>query len=145
MKGRVLALDPGEKRLGVAVSDETRTLARGLAVIRHVSLQEDCTAVLVLARENQADLIVVGTVLDENGEERPQTRHAKKLAETLTNLSGLKTVLWDETDTTKQAWSIRKQSGASKQKRSGHLDEVAAALLLQSYLDSMNDKGEIDA
>lgn len=141
----MLALDPGEKRLGVAVSDETRTLARGLAVIRHVSLQEDCTAVLVLARENQADLIVVGTVLDENGEERPQTRHAKKLAETLTNLSGLKTVLWDETDTTKQAWSIRKQSGASKQKRSGHLDEVAAALLLQSYLDSMNDKGEIDA
>lgn len=145
MTGRVLALDPGEKRLGVAVSDETRTLARGLAVIRHVSLQEDCEAVLVLARENQADLIVVGMVLDEHGEERPQTRHARKIAELLTSLSGLKTVLWDEAGTTKQAWSIRKKSGASKQKRSGHLDEVAAALLLQSFLDSTSDKGGFDA
>jgi putative Holliday junction resolvase len=69
----------------------------------------------------------------------------EKIAELLTSLSGLKTVLWDEAGTTKQAWSIRKQSGASKQKRSGHLDEVAAALLLQSFLDSTSDKGGFDA
>jgi len=136
MMGRFMAVDPGEKRIGLAISDETGTLARGLTVLNHVSLKTDCLDIFKLVQENQIIKIIVGSPVSETGEERPQTRHAQKIADTLGELSGLPVELWDENGSTQRARQIRIETGVKQQKRGGHLDEVAAAVILQSWLDS---------
>lgn len=136
MKGRILAVDPGEKRIGIAISDETGTLARGLTVIRHVALKSDCLEILRLAQDQEVSKIVVGNPVGDPGEERPQNRHAKRIAETLEAFSSLPVVLWDETGSTQEARAIRLAAGENRSKRGGHLDEVAAAVILQSWLDA---------
>lgn len=140
MKGRVMAVDPGEKRIGIALSDETRSLAKGLTVLPHVSLKQDCAGIARLAAENGVVLIVVGNALGEEGEETPASRHATKVAETLAEFCDLAITLWDESGSTQQARAIRLQSGARRHERGGHLDEVAAAVILQSWLDSNQEK-----
>jgi putative holliday junction resolvase len=135
-----MAVDPGEKRIGLAISDETGTLARGLAVIKHVSLKVDCFEILALAQEYEVKSIIVGNPVGEDGEERPQTRHAKRIAETLSALSGLPVTLWDESGSTQTARALRLDAGANRQKRGSHLDEVAAEVILQSWLDAYHEK-----
>ena len=142
MTGRVLAVDPGEKRIGVALSDETQTLAKGLKVIPHISLKKDCAEIARLAIENDVIEIIVGSAEGEEDEETPASRHAKKVADALAQTCGLPVTLWDESGSTRQARMIRLQAGAKRNNRSGHLDEVAAAVILQSWLDANLDKKE---
>lgn len=142
LTGRIMAVDPGEKRIGLAVSDETGTLARGLCVIKHVSLKQDCLEIAKFVHQNAVTKIIVGSPMAEDGEERPQTRHAKKLADSLMDYCDLQVELWDETGSTLQARAIRIETGSSRDKRSGHLDEVAAAVILQSWLDENNEVGK---
>jgi len=139
MTGRVMAVDPGEKRIGVALSDETQTLAKGLKVISHVSLKQDCAEIARLATENNAVEIIVGSAVGEEYEETPASRHAKRVADALAQICGLPVRLWDESGSTQQARAIRLQGGARRNKRAGHLDEVAAAVILQSWLDVNQD------
>lgn len=136
MNGRIMAVDPGEKRIGLAISDETGTIARGLCVLKHVSLQIDCGEIVNLAEKNEVVKIIVGNPLGMDGEERPQSRHAKKVADTITQLSDIPVILWDEHGSTQQARAIRLETGANRSRRGGHLDEVAAAVILQSWLES---------
>lgn len=142
MTGRIMAVDPGEKRIGLAISDETATLARGLCVIKHVSLKQDCLDIAKLAQRNAVSKIIVGSPMGENDEERPQTRHAQKVAELLAECSGLPVELWDESGSTVRAREIRLESGANRIKRGGHLDEVAAAVILQSWLEEHQEDGK---
>jgi putative holliday junction resolvase len=142
MTGRILAVDPGEKRIGIALSDETGCLARGLAVINHVSLTADCVEIARLARENEAVSIVIGNPIGDEGEETSQSRHAKRVAEKISELTRLPVELWDEHGSTKEARAIRLNSGANRKNRGGHLDEVAAAVILQSWLDSKLENEE---
>ncbi len=139
MIGRILAVDPGEKRIGVAISDETGTLARGLTVINHTSLRSDCGAIAEMVRNNDVKRIIVGCSYGSEGESTPQTRHAQKVAEALIDLTGLQVDLWDEHGSTAQARAIRFESGAKRKDRGGHLDEVAAALILQNWMDANHD------
>ena len=140
MTGRVLAVDPGAKRIGIAISDETATLARGLLVIEHVSLMNDCSEISWIAQKENVVTIIVGNATGIDGEERSQTRHARKVAEELAERSGLPVNLWDEYGSTQKARSIRMEIGASKSKRGGHLDADAAAVILQSWLDAHHTK-----
>lgn len=135
MTGKVMAVDPGEKRIGLAVSDETATLARGLVVLKHKSLIEDCQEIINIAAENNVNTIIVGVPYSDDGEERPQTRHAQKIVMTLSELTSKPIILWDESDSTRMARSVRLESGARRKTRTGHLDAVAAAIILQSWLD----------
>jgi putative holliday junction resolvase len=134
--GRVLAVDPGEKRLGIAISDPTGTIAGPLTVVPHVSRVIDAAAVAQLAVENGAVRIVVGMALGADGEMTPNARHAARLAETIREQASLPVDLWDESGSTQAARSARIAMGVSRQKRSGHLDEIAATVILQSYLDA---------
>jgi putative holliday junction resolvase len=136
MKGRVLAVDPGEKRLGIALSDPTGTLARPLAVIKHVSRVVDAATIAQLAVEQDAVQIVIGQALDADGFPTPQARHAANLAEAVRHQSGLPVELWDESGSTQAARAARVAMGVSRRKRSGHLDDIAATVILQSYLDT---------
>ncbi len=136
MQGRILAVDPGEKRIGIAISDPTGTLARPLQVIRHMARAADAAEIARLAAENAAVLIIIGTALDDENQPTPQSRHAEKLAEAICAVTALPVELWDESGSTQAARAARIAMGVSRRKRSGHLDEVAAAVILQSYLDA---------
>ncbi|NLG72521.1 MAG: Holliday junction resolvase RuvX [Chloroflexi bacterium] len=133
---RILAVDPGEKRLGIAISDPTATIASPLTVLKHVSRAEDAAAIVRLAVEHSAGMIIVGTALDDEGEETLQSRKAARLAEVIRTLTDLPVALWDESGSTQEARAARLAMGVSRKKRRGHMDDLAAAVILQSYLDA---------
>ena len=137
---RILAVDPGEKRLGIAISDPSGTIANPLTVLKHVSRPLDAAAIAQLATENQAGRIVIGQSLDEDGLPTPEGRRAGRLAEAVQGQTDLPVVLWDESGSTQEARSARLALGASRRKRSGHLDDLAATYILQTYLDALAEQ-----
>ncbi len=139
---RILALDPGSKRIGLALSDPTGTIASPLTVLEHVSRQVDAAAVADLARQHEAGLIVVGQSVDENGNPTFEGRRAARFAEALKTQTGLPVVLWNEAFTTQDARAVRIEMNVRRKERRGHLDSLAAALLLQSYLDANHSSSE---
>jgi len=136
MNGRVLAVDPGDKRLGMAVSDPLGMIANPLTVIDHVSRMIDAGVIAQLASDHEVVLIVVGQALDDEGEVGPRARSAQRLAEAIRQQTATAVELWDESGSTHTARSTRFEMGVSRKKRSGHLDELAATVILQSYLDA---------
>ncbi len=135
---RVLAVDHGEKRLGVAISDPTGTIANPLTVINHVARPVDAAMIVQLAQEQEAGLIVVGQALDDEGEPTPQSRRAERFAQALRLQTPLPVELWDESGSTQAARDARIRMGVTRSKRRGHLDALAATVILQSYLDAHN-------
>ena len=133
---RVLGVDHGEKRIGLAVSDATGTIARPLSVINHVSRAVDAAQVAAVGQEQQTELIVVGQSFDEDGRANAAGRRAERFAEALKTQTSLPIILWDESLSTADARDTSIQMGMPRKKRAGHLDDAAAAVILQSYLDS---------
>jgi putative holliday junction resolvase len=132
---RILAVDPGEKNLGIAISDPTGVIANPLTVLKHVSRPLDAAAIAQLATDHQAERIIVGQALDDDGQPTPEGRSAARLAEALQAQTALPIELWDESGSTQAARQARLAMGASRRKRGGHLDDLAAAYILQTYLD----------
>ncbi len=133
---RILAVDPGEKRLGIAISDPTGTIANPLAVIHHVALLVDAATIAQFAQDQQAGLIVIGQALNDEGLPTLQSRRADRFAQAVRLQTSLQVELWDESGTTKSAREALISMGVSRKKRRGHLDDLAATVLLQSYLDA---------
>jgi putative holliday junction resolvase len=136
---RILAVDPGEKRIGLALSDPTGTLASPLEVLKHVSRSVDAAAIAQIAGERDCGKIVIGQALDSEGNPGPAARHAARLADAIRAQTDLPVVLWDESGSTQAARSAAIALGVSRRKRSGHLDEIAATVILQTYLDAQKD------
>ena len=134
--GRILAVDPGEKRIGIAISDPTQTIASPLLVIRHVSRAIDAARIAQTALEQQAVKIIIGCPLDIERQPGPGARSAARMAEAVRSQTDLPVELWDESGSTDAAREARIAIGAPRRKRNGHLDDVAAAIILQSYLDA---------
>ncbi len=132
---RILAVDHGEKRIGLAISDLTSTIANPLTVFEHVSRLVDAAQVADIARDHQVELIVVGQSFDEEGKPNLAGRRAARFADALKTQIQIPIVLWDETFSTQTARAVRIELGVSRKKRAGHIDELAAAVILQSYLD----------
>jgi len=132
---RILAVDHGEKRIGLALSDPTATLARPLKVIKHTSRLIDAALVAELAAQNEAGLIVVGQSYDEDGNPNPAGRRAGRFAEELRTQTQIPIEIWDESHSTQIARAARIELGVSRKKRAGHQDEFAAVVILQSYLE----------
>jgi putative Holliday junction resolvase len=135
-KMRILAVDPGEKYYGIALSDPTGTVASPLIIIEHISRLLDAAAIIDLAQQHQAEMIVIGQSLDENGSSTPQSRRANRLADVIRQQSTLPVLMWDESFSTLEARQARIVMGTTRKKRRGHLDDLAATVILQSYLDS---------
>src|SRR5512139_3001303 len=133
---RIMAVDHGEKRIGLALSDPTATIASPLKVIEHVSRLMDAAQVAALAQENEAGRIVVGQSFDEEGRPNLAGRRAAKFAEALRQQTSIPVVLWDESFSTQDARAARIELGVSRKKRGGHQDALAAVVILQSYLES---------
>jgi putative Holliday junction resolvase len=133
---RILAVDHGEKRIGLALSDPTATFASPLTVIKHVSRLLDAAQVANLANENEAGLIVIGQSFDEEGNPNLAGRRAAKFAEALKEQTQIPVKLFDESFSTQDARATRIEMGVSRKKRSGHMDELAAVMILRSYIES---------
>jgi putative holliday junction resolvase len=131
---RVLGIDYGQARMGIALSDEGGSIAMPLAVLDGTRDLKSRLGALV--REHGVERIVMGNPLDRNGQPGEMSRKVEMLAERFTEWFGIKCDLWDERYTTTQASEAVRKSGGAKQK--GRNDMVAATLILQSYLDSMH-------
>ena len=133
---RLLALDIGDARIGVAVSNPEKTLARGLTVIRRRSKKEDFAAIARLVEELKVEGIVVGHPLSLNGEAGPQARRVERYARALAQALKIPVYLWDERFSTAEAQRAMIEAGYKKQTRRRRVDEVAAAVVLQGYLEA---------
>ncbi|MBC8248442.1 MAG: Holliday junction resolvase RuvX [Anaerolineales bacterium] len=133
---RVLALDVGDKRIGVAISDPSQVLARSLQVIQRGSGQENFAAVTRLVKEYEVERVVVGYPRSLDGTAGEQAdkveRYAAGLAESLT----VPVLLWDERFSTVSAERLMREAGLRGKKKRERVDAVAAAVILQDYLDS---------
>jgi len=135
-----MAVDFGHKRLGLALSDETGMLARPLLVLPHVSRVVDAAQVAEMAATHAAGQIIVGVSYAEDGRMNTAGHSAARFAEALRQQTSLPVSLWDESLTTRDARTVRLSMGVSRKDRSGHLDDVAAAVLLQNYLDTQSQQ-----
>lgn len=133
---RILAVDPGEKHIGVALSDPTGTIANPLTVVTHVARPVDAAAIAALAAEHGAGLIVVGQALDDEGQPTFAGRRGGRLAAALRLQTDLPVVLWDESGSTQAARQALIHLNLPRHKRGGHADHLAATVILQSYLDA---------
>ena len=140
---RILGLDIGERRIGVAISDPTGTVARPLQTLVRGSREEDLVAITALVAEHDAGLIVVGQPLSLDGTEGPQARRIARYADMLAEQLSVPVVSWDERFTTVAAEEILTQGRSRKKRRrarvEGKVDAIAAAVILRSYLDSQNN------
>lgn len=133
---RVLAVDPGAKRIGVAISDPTGTIANPLTVVQHVARLVDAARVAELVATNEVKLVVIGQSLDDSGRPTFEGRRAMRFADILRTQTTIPVIFWEEAFTTRDARQARINMGVSRRKRSGHMDDLAATVLLQSYLDA---------
>ncbi len=136
---RILAVDHGEKRIGLALSDPTATIASPLKVIEHTARVMDAAQVAALAAEHEASLIIVGQSFDEDGNPNAAGRSAARFAEALKLQTEIPVQMWDESLSTADARASRIALGVSRKKRSGHHDALAAVVILQSYLEAIQN------
>ncbi|SCA59036.1 Putative pre-16S rRNA nuclease [Chlamydiales bacterium SCGC AB-751-O23] len=135
-KGRVLAIDYGLKRIGVALSDESQFLASALPVIiSQKSLAKDAEAIKDLFMEKGAKKIVLGLPLHLDGNASELSTLATNLAKILKEKWEIEVILQDERLSTKAADSMLKEQGFSRKKRKEKIDSSAACMILQNYLD----------
>ena len=136
---RVLGLDVGSKRIGIAISDELHILARGLKTLERKSKRVDLENIEALVHEYGVGAIVVGHPVRLGGEASPQTKKVLAFAEEL-KLFGIPVHLWDERLTSVQAEAALGKKASIKQhiqqRKSGAVDRMAAVMILQSYLDA---------
>lgn len=135
--GRVLALDLGKKRIGLAVSDALGITAQGLPTLQRTNIREDLAALARIAEENEVTLILMGHPLHMSGAEGRQAGHAREFAERLGQRTGIEVKLWDERLTTVEAQRVLRESGVSIEKRARAVDRLSAVILLASFLDSL--------
>ena len=133
---RILGVDLGERRIGIAASDLLGVTAQPVGVLEAKSEAEDIARVRERAEERRAGKIVVGLPLNMDGSEGPAARKARRFAAALEREAGLEVELWDERLTTVEAERMLIAADQRRAKRRQVRDRVAAALILQSYLDA---------
>jgi putative Holliday junction resolvase len=133
---RILALDPGTKRVGVAVSDETKTIAQPLEWIPAEPFADFLARLKQLLIEKQVDLVLIGLPRNMNGTYGPAAQKAEAFAAALRSAITVPIEMRDERLTSVQANKMMIQGRVRREKRKDKVDKMAAALLLQSYLDA---------
>ena len=132
---RILSLDVGTRRIGVALSDPLGLTAQGLTVLTRQSRTKDLEVLCALVKQHAVETIVVGLPLTMRGERGPQARQMQTLARQLEGRCGVPVELVDERLTTAQSERILLEGDVSRRKRKHVIDQMAAQLILQHYLD----------
>ena len=138
-KGRILALDLGKRRIGLAVSDSLWITAQGLPTLERTNIRADLAALQHLISEHEIRLILMGNPLNMSGREGRQVAYTREFGERLAERTGVEIKYWDERLTTVEAQRVLRESGISIAKRARAVDRLAAVILLESYLDSERD------
>ena len=133
---RILGLDVGDKRIGVAISDELQITAQGIEVIERKNIQHDLKRIADLIKEYEVHKIVFGLPKNMNGSIGPQGESVQEFSETVRAAVKIETEFWDERLTTVAAEKTLIDADMSRKKRKGVIDKVAAVIILQNYLDS---------
>ncbi len=133
---RVLALDVGKRRIGLAVSDELGLTAQGIETLERTTIREDLKRLAEIASSRGVGLLLLGNPLHMSGREGRQVEYVREFAGRLEAVTGLPVKFWDERLTTVEAQRVLRQSGISIAKRARAVDRLAAVILLESYLDS---------
>jgi putative Holliday junction resolvase len=133
---RILGLDPGSRRVGVALSDPTHVLATPHSVLDAEPRSRLAEALKTICREKEVDRVVVGLPLRMDGDEGPAAEKARAFAEWVGGALGLPVEFWDERLSTVTAQNALIEGGARREKRREVVDMIAAQIVLQHYLDS---------
>lgn len=136
VRRRLMALDLGEKRIGIALSDELHMIASAHAVVERTSRRADFEQIGAIAREFDVGRLVVGLPVHLDGNEGPFTAWVRDYTAELAETLGLPYTFWDESFTSKQASESMRARGIRAREQRGRLDAVAAAFILQDYLDA---------
>jgi putative Holliday junction resolvase len=134
---RILALDLGKKRIGLALSDPLGITAQGLPNLNRTNKRSDLAFLEELAREREVGLFLLGNPINMRGAEGRQSGWVRGFAADLERRTGLPVKLWDERLTSVEAGRVLRSSGISIEKRAKAVDRLSAVILLQSYLDSL--------
>jgi putative Holliday junction resolvase len=143
-QGRILALDLGTRRIGMALSDELGLTAQGLVTLDRTNLRADLARLSTLAAERGVTLVLVGNPINMDGSEGRRSEWARDFAGKLHRHTGLPVRLWDERLTSVEAERVLREGGVTRLKKRGAVDRLAAVILLGSYLDSAEAAGEVE-
>jgi putative Holliday junction resolvase len=138
---RLLGLDVGEKRVGVAICDETQTLARPLLTLNRASKKEDFAKIAALCREHAIAKVIVGLPKTLRGEEGPQAQRVRRYAIELQAALNLPIDFWDERYSSVDAQE-RLSSASRTTRAKGDIDSAAATIILQEYLDDHHSESK---
>lgn len=138
MHGRILALDYGTKRIGVALSDELGWTAQPLETFERKTLDRDVAHIAELVGSHSVERVVLGLPLQLDGREGPAVRAMHEFTVKLEASLSVPVVRWDERMTTKAAEELLIAADVSRKKRKGIVDRIAAAILLRSYLEAQD-------
>jgi putative Holliday junction resolvase len=140
--GRVLAVDWGTRRIGVALSDPTRLIAQPLVTLtRRAGHRAPVADLVELVRRHHADQVVVGLPLEPDGEEGPAAAEARALGEAIGRRSGVRVTYWDERLSTAVALRAARAAGVRDRRSRERIDQMAAVAILQHYLDASKAAG----
>ena len=136
--GRILAVDLGTKRIGLALSDPLGLTAQPMPTLKAEGWETDVAAIGRIAAERGAQVLVVGLPLRMSGRAGPEARRAESFAQALREKIKLPVHTWDERLTTAASERSLIEAGRSRKKRRAAVDSAASILILQSYLDTIN-------
>src|SRR5438270_9927277 len=135
-EGRILALDVGRKRIGLALSDELGITAQGLKTMDREGRRDDIEVLRRLTMESNVSMILVGDPMHMSGAPSRQGDFTREFARELERKTGLPVKFWDERWTSREAERTLRGSGIAHDERKPAIDRLSAVILLQSYLDS---------
>ena len=136
---RILAIDHGNKRMGIAISDELKMIAQPLEVIPAQPFTHFVSRLEELLHEKEVELILVGMPRELRGTYGPAALKVEEFVDALKGAISVPIRTWDERMTSAQANRLLLQADVRRKKRKESVDKMAAAILLQSYLDSMSE------
>ncbi len=140
---RILGLDIGTKRIGIAISDELGWTAQGMKTLHRSNGESGVGEIRDIAREYGVEKIVVGLPRNMNGSLGPQAEMVLGFVQELKEILGVPIITWDERLSTVEATKMFIRADLSRKKRKRKIDMTAAILILQSYLDSIARKGNL--
>ena len=139
--GRILGIDVGTKTLGLAISDETGTIALPLEVVHRVGMRRDIERLAAIVAERDVTQAVIGLPLEMSGERGTMADEADAVADALSARCGITVHRWDERLTTVAAERMLIEADVSRKRRKQVVDKIAATLILQGWLDRKNLPG----
>ncbi len=137
IQGRILALDVGKRRIGLAISDPLGITAQGLETLERRNLREDLALLGRLAAERGVRLFLVGLPLHMSGDESSQSAYVRDFASRLAAATGVPVEFWDERLTSREAERALREGEATLRRKKQSVDRMSAVLLLESYLGAI--------